>query len=83
MKKQVCIIPFTRDFLLEYTNLDPTPLEIIESVDMMRVLEHGKKVKMVPTRYQTHPVDIQEDLYKVENIISQLELKNDVNGWEE
>jgi len=70
MKKQVCIIPFTRDFLLEYTNLDPTPLEIIESVDMMRVLEHGKKVKMIPTRYQTHPVDIKEDLLRVESLMT-------------
>ena len=43
MKKQVCIIPFTRNFLLEYTSLEPTPLEITESVDMMRVLEHRKK----------------------------------------
>ena len=43
MRKQVCIIPFTRDFLHEYTQLSPTPLEISESVDMMRVLEHGKK----------------------------------------
>ena len=71
MKKQVCIIPFTRDFLLEYTNLEPTPLEIAESVDMMRILEHGKKVKMVPTKYHTHPVDTKEDLYRVENIMSQ------------
>lgn len=28
----------------------PTPLEIAESVDMMRVLEHGTKVRMVPTQ---------------------------------
>jgi len=69
MKKQVCIIPFTRDFLLEYTKLAPTPLEIAESVDMMRVLEHGKKVKMVPTKYQTHPVDTQEDLLRVEELM--------------
>lgn len=45
MKKQVCVIPFTRDFLLEYNNMEPTPLEIIESVDMMRILENGKKGK--------------------------------------
>jgi 3-deoxy-manno-octulosonate cytidylyltransferase (CMP-KDO synthetase) len=69
MKKQVCIIPFTRDFLLEYTNLEPTPLEIAESVDMMRILEHGKKVKMVPTKYHTHPVDTKEDLKKVEMLM--------------
>jgi len=66
MKKQVCIIPFSRDFLLEYTNLDSTPLEITESIDMMRILEHGKKVKMVPTKYHTHPVDTKEDLKRVE-----------------
>ena len=40
MGKQVCIIPFRRDYLIEYTKLAPTPLEIAESVDMMRILEH-------------------------------------------
>lgn len=62
MKKQVCVIPFTRDFLLEYNQMEPTPLEIIESVDMMRILENGKKVKMIPTNYVTKAVDIKEDL---------------------
>ncbi len=41
MLKQVCIIPFRRDFLLEYNNMEQTPLEIIESVDMNRLLENG------------------------------------------
>ena len=74
MKKQVCIIPFTRDFLLEYTNLDPTPLEIIESVDMMRVLEHGKKVKMIHTKHRTQAVDTKEDLEKVTKIMKKEKL---------
>ena len=65
MGKQVCIIPFTRDYLIEYTNLEPTPLEIAESVDMMRILEHGMKVKMVPTKYETQSVDTPADLVKV------------------
>ena len=72
MKKQVCVIPFTRNFLLEYTKLAPTPIEIVESVDMMRVLEHGKKVKMVPTKHQTYPVDTQDDLLRVEKLISSI-----------
>ena len=59
----------TRKFLLEYTELKPTPLEIAESVDMMRVLEHGKKVKMVPTKYRTYPVDTKEDLLRVERLM--------------
>ena len=69
MKKQVCVIPFRRSFLLDYTALDPTPLEIAESVDMMRVLEHGLKVKMVDTKHQTYAVDTIEDLLKVEELM--------------
>ncbi len=69
MKKQVCVIPFRRDFLLEYNAMDPTPLEIAESVDMMRVLENGKKVRMVPTKFNSFAVDTPEDLKKVEKIM--------------
>jgi 3-deoxy-manno-octulosonate cytidylyltransferase (CMP-KDO synthetase) len=70
MKKQVCIIPFRREFLLRYTSLEPTPLEITESVDMMRVLEHGLKVRMIPTKHETHAVDTVSDLNKVEALMS-------------
>ena len=69
MKKQVCVIPFRRTFLLDYTAWDPSPLEIVESVDMMRVLEHGFKVKMVNTKHQTYAVDTAEDLLKVEKFM--------------
>ena len=69
MNKQVCVIPFRRDFLIEYNEMEPTPLEIVESVDMMRVLEHGMKVKMVPTKYNTKAVDTKEDLQHVERLM--------------
>ena len=69
MAKQVCIIPFRRDFLLEYTRMAPTPLEIAESIDMLRVLEHGLKVRMAPTEHQTIAVDTPADLERVERAI--------------
>jgi 3-deoxy-manno-octulosonate cytidylyltransferase (CMP-KDO synthetase) len=69
MSKQVCVIPFRREFLLEYTSLSPTPLEIVESIDMLRILEHGMKVKMVPTKHQTFAVDTLDDLVRVESIM--------------
>jgi 3-deoxy-manno-octulosonate cytidylyltransferase (CMP-KDO synthetase) len=65
MYKQVCIIPFDRDFLLEYNNMDQTPLEIIESVDMMRIIENGMKVKMIYTEHESYAVDTQADLDNV------------------
>lgn len=72
MGKQVCIIPFRRDYLLEYTRLAPTPLEIAESVDMMRILEHGMKVRMTPTRYNSQAVDTPDDLKRVEQLMSSM-----------
>ena len=65
MKKQVCIIPFRRDYLPKFNAMSETPLEIIESVDMMRILEHGEKVRMIPTAAATLSVDTQEDLERV------------------
>jgi 3-deoxy-manno-octulosonate cytidylyltransferase (CMP-KDO synthetase) len=70
MSKQVCVIPFRRDFLLRYTSLAPTPLETAESVDMMRVLEHGLKLRMVPTAHATHAVDTPSDLAKVAHLMA-------------
>jgi len=67
--KQVCIIPFRRDALLKFTALEPTPLEIAESVDMMRFLEHGVPVRMVKTRYDSQAVDTAEDLARVEALM--------------
>lgn len=69
MYKQVCIIPFERDFLLEYNNMAQTPLEIIESVDMMRIIENGMKVKMIFTEKESYAVDTQEDL---DNVIEKM-----------
>jgi 3-deoxy-manno-octulosonate cytidylyltransferase (CMP-KDO synthetase) len=65
MLKQVCIIPFRRNFLLEYNRMEQTPLEIIESVDMNRLLENGIKIKMVFRNEETYSVDTQHDLENV------------------
>jgi 3-deoxy-manno-octulosonate cytidylyltransferase (CMP-KDO synthetase) len=65
MLKQVCIIPFRRDFLLEYNDMEQTPLEIIESVDMNRLLENGIKIKMVMRNEETYSVDTIADLDNV------------------
>ncbi len=67
--KQVCVIPFLSQALRKFSQLEPTPLEIAESVDMMRFLEHGVPVRMVETRHHTHAVDTPEDLALVEKLM--------------
>ena len=60
--KQLGLIAFRRGFLFEYTNMPQTPLEIIESVDMMRIVEHGIKVRMVESEFEVIGVDTPYDL---------------------
>lgn len=80
MRKQVCVIPFRRDYLLEFNEMDESPLEIYESVDMMRVLEHGGKVRMVPTSARTWSVDTPQDLAHVEKAMRDDDLMQEYNG---
>jgi len=70
MLKQICIIPFQRDYLLEFNQTPQTSLEKIESVDMMRVIETGGSVNMVMTLEPSFGVDTVEDLKKVEQRMS-------------
>lgn len=69
MWKQLGMILFKRDALLSYAEMEPTPLEMIESVDMDRVLEHGKRLKLVETTVSTKAVDTPEDLQEVERLM--------------
>lgn len=71
MLKQVCIIPFRRDYLLKFNEASETELEKIESVDMMRIIENGEKVHMVLTKAASLSVDTEEDRRKVELIMKE------------
>jgi 3-deoxy-manno-octulosonate cytidylyltransferase (CMP-KDO synthetase) len=69
--KQVCIMPYRRDFLLKFTKLPQTPLETVESVDMLRILEHGYKIKLVETHFKSHSVDVEADRDTVIKLMEQ------------
>lgn len=66
MLKQVCVIPFRREYLLHFNEMEETTLEKIESVDMMRIIENGDKVKMVLTNAESLSVDTEKDLMDVQ-----------------
>lgn len=66
--KQLGVIAFRNDFLQTFAALAPTPLEIIESVDMNRAVEHGYKVRMVLTEGIMIGVDVPGDVSRVESV---------------
>lgn len=70
--KQVCVIPFRAEFLREFARLPPTPLEQAESIDMLRILEHGRRVRLVETTEETHAVDTLEHLQLVETLMEKV-----------
>jgi 3-deoxy-manno-octulosonate cytidylyltransferase (CMP-KDO synthetase) len=68
--KQVCVIPFRRECLRDFARLPPMPLETAESIDMLRLLEHGRAVRLVETDAPTHSVDTTADLQAVETMLN-------------
>ena len=54
-----------------FTKLKPTSLEQVESVDMMRAIEHGYKVRMVLSPFQVIGVDTPDDLIQATALMKQ------------
>ncbi len=65
--EHIGIYAYTRDFLKKYITLPPTPLSLAESLEQLRVLEHGYAIKVVKTAfpYDALSVDTEEDLNEV------------------
>jgi 3-deoxy-manno-octulosonate cytidylyltransferase (CMP-KDO synthetase) len=66
--KHIGIYAYQRDFLLEYAKMPSTPLEEAESLEQLRALENGYRIKVVETRAKFVGVDTAEDLAKVNAI---------------
>ena len=66
---QTGIIAFRTDTLEEFNAMDESPLEIIESVDMNRVLEAGESIRMVLADAETFGVDTPAELKQAERIL--------------
>ena len=80
MLKQVCIIPFKREYLLKFNDMEETELEKIESVDMMRIIENGDNVTMVMTDSDSFSVDTEEDRIFVEEKMMEDQLMKNYNN---
>jgi 3-deoxy-manno-octulosonate cytidylyltransferase (CMP-KDO synthetase) len=60
---------YRRACLLALARLAPTPLERTESLEQLRALEHGVRIKVVETLHQAIGVDTPEDLERVRQIV--------------
>jgi 3-deoxy-manno-octulosonate cytidylyltransferase (CMP-KDO synthetase) len=67
--RQTGIMAFRAPFLPRFSALAPTPLERAESVDMMRAIEHGIRIRGVVADYVTLGVDRPTDVALVEDVL--------------
>lgn len=61
---------YRREFLLALAALESTPLERAESLEQLRVLEHGYRIRCVNTVSASIGVDTAEDLERVRGIFA-------------
>ena len=70
--KHVGIYAYRRSFLLKYAALQPTPLERAESLEQLRALENGYKIKVLESDFQGIGVDTPEDLAAVNELFAKM-----------
>ena len=55
------IYAYKRDFLLEFVKMERTPLETVEDLEQLRVLENGYRMKVVRVAEYRRGIDTEED----------------------
>jgi len=70
LHKHIGLYAYRRTVLLVLASLEPTPLERAESLEQLRALEHGLRIKAVETAADTIAVDTPEDLNRVRRLLA-------------
>lgn len=63
--KHIGTYAYRSDILQEITNLQPSSLEVAESLEQNRWIENGYTIKVKETKFKSFPVDTPEDLENI------------------
>jgi 3-deoxy-manno-octulosonate cytidylyltransferase (CMP-KDO synthetase) len=63
--KHIGIYGFSRQTLLRFTSLEPSPLELSESLEQLRALENGIPIRVVIARGDFHEINTPKDLERL------------------
>jgi 3-deoxy-manno-octulosonate cytidylyltransferase (CMP-KDO synthetase) len=78
--RQTGIMAFRSSFLTIFSSLSETPLEAAESIDMLRLLEHGVRIQGVLVDYVTIGVDRPADVQIIETVLHSDEFQKSLNN---
>lgn len=63
------IYSFRRNFLLRFTKWKQSPLELTESLEQLRALEHGVRIRVALVKQKSFGVDTKDDIPKVKKLL--------------
>src|SRR5690606_13421873 len=70
--KHVGLYAYRKAFLLKFAAMERTMLEKAESLEQLRVIENGYRIKVVETKYHTIGVDSPADLERVNRLLEEV-----------
>jgi len=69
--KHIGMYAYTKDFLFTFANLSHSALEEAEDLEQLRALEHGHRIKVLETKFDSIGVDTPGDLERVKRILAE------------
>ncbi|MCX8111187.1 MAG: 3-deoxy-manno-octulosonate cytidylyltransferase [Syntrophorhabdaceae bacterium] len=73
--KHIGIYGYTKDFLFRYIKMERGVLEEAESLEQLRVLENGYRIKVLVTEYEGFGIDTEADLKRAEEFLNRQAVK--------
>jgi len=67
--KHIGLYVYRTKYLKYYSKLIPTPLETSESLEQIRMIENGEKIKVIITKHDSLSVDTPEDIKRILKIL--------------
>lgn len=69
--QHVGLYAYRRTFLATFPHLQRTPLELTESLEQLRALEHGYRIRVIRTGHVPESVDTADDLERVRALFAE------------
>lgn len=67
--KHIGVYIYRKEFLMRLLDWDETPLERVEKLEQLRILEHGQKIRVIKSEKNSFGVDTPEDVAYIEKLI--------------
>ena len=70
-RKHSGLYVYTAEFLQQFANMQPSPLERLEALEQLRALENGFDIRIVEVEHRSIGVDTQQDYERVKRLIEE------------